>query len=99
MMEVYNILPEELEKLKNSVSFVMLRCDLEDEGLNPPTSMGYTQIDWTVPHKSYQPDRLDDQEFNTFVWIPKDMTNKTGMIIVVQSIDFEWIYDDRRVHI
>jgi len=94
-MDIYEILPEELEALKESITYAVLRVDLEDQNLNPPTSGGYRNIDWTLPHKCYQPDRLDDEEFNTFVWIPKNEANTDGYILVVQSIDFDWIYDDR----
>jgi hypothetical protein len=94
-MDEYIILHEELEALKKSRSYAVLRRDLEEEGLSPATSMGHTEIDWTIPHRCHQPDRLDDEEFNMFVWIPVDMSNKTWFVIVVNTIDFEWLHDRR----
>jgi hypothetical protein len=94
-MDTYEIEPEELVALKQSRSYAVLRRDLEEEGLNPATSMGHTDIDWTIPHKCHQPDRLDDEEFNMFVWIPIEKSNKLWFVIVVNTIDFEWIHDRR----
>ena len=94
-MDIYHILSSEMESLKESKTYCVLRKDLEDQELNICTSMGYTKIDWTVPHKVHQPDRLDEGEYNMFVWIPNNMTNTSGMIVVVHSIDFDFMYDDR----
>lgn len=93
----YRITKAEMADLAKSKTFAVLRKDLqEEEDLQPATSGGYTRIDWSLPHRIIQPDRLDDEEFNMFVYVPKDMQNTCGLVLAVSSIDFEFLHYSRR---
>ena len=64
----YRITKAEMVSLGRSKAFAVLRKDLqEEEDLQPATSGGYTRIDWSLPHRILQPDRLGDEEFNMFL--------------------------------
>jgi len=93
----YSIIKTEMSEILNSTTFAVLSKVLqEDNLLQPATSGGYTEIDWSIPHKIIQPDRLDNLEFNMFIYIPKDMQNSCGMVVAVNSIDFEFLHYSRK---
>jgi hypothetical protein len=65
-----------------------VRKDLLEQGLTPPTSVGFLDplfINSTMT--CYQPDELDDVEFNLILVLP----NK--QVVAAQSIDFEFVDD------
>jgi len=90
----YQITSQELANLLNSPAQCVLRHDLDPRTDNPATSGGYLKIDWTKPRRSFQPDRLDDCEFNMFVIAVEKTENTSCMIVCVNSIDFDWMLDE-----
>lgn len=63
-----------------------LRQDLLDKNLLPPTSKGVLPIEYMDDDfECYQPDALDDAEFNLFIW------TRDGHMFMVNSIDFDFV--------